>query len=470
MANFNIGGVNIGSKGVFNIAKHEQRLHTAKIVAKQEAHEKFKKRAKKAMKGVTKQMLTRQSAAINRWQAARMTFESYIMPNNTELMRVYNDIEVDAHLWALMQTIRLKVLANAFAVYDEKDEIDEVATDLFTQKWFRQLCIAVVEADFYGFSLVQLGDIVNGSFVDAEIVPREYVVQQKGGVKKNLGNPNDLLPFNASGFQNWLVPIGETRNLGLLDKAAPLVIKKKEVISAWSEAAELFGMPIRIGRTQIQNPEKRENMEDMLENMGEAAWGVFDKEDEIELIQTSKTDFSNLYDSFIDRVNSELSKLVLLQTGTTDEKAHVGSAQVHENILHDVIEAYILKVEDVANEIVIPICERHGLIKLGCKLKANNEQKLPPAEMLKIVTELVKSYNIPADWIAETFDVPVEEKETPEPLKPTDPNAPKPKPNPEDEDEEGVNPLLDAKASASSVMKAVKELYEGIIVTDPTNE
>lgn len=463
-----IGGYNVGTGGIYNIAKHTQRLETARITAKKQANEDFKKKAKKAMSKVSRQMLSRQAAAINRWQAARMTAESEIMPNNTELIRIYKDIEIDAHLWALTQTLRLKTLANAFAVYNENDEIDQDATDLFTKKWFREVQVAVVDADLYGFSLVQLGDIVNGCFIEAEVVPREYVVQQKGGVKKNVGNPNDLIPFNASGFQNWLVPIGRVRDLGILDKAAPLVIKKKEVISAWSEAAELFGMPMRIGRTNIQDADKRENMENMLSNMGEAAWGLFDNDDVIELIQTSKTDFSNLYNSFIERVNSELSKLLLLQTGTTDEKSFTGSAKVHEGILQDVIESYILKVEDVANEILLPICERHGLIKMGCYLKANNEQKLPPQEMLKIITELLKNYNIPADWINETFDVPVEDKEVPEALAPnnSDPTDPtKPKPKPEDNPDEDDNPLLDAKASASSIMKAMQALYDGVIVT-----
>jgi len=463
-----IGGYNVGTNGIFNVANQMQRLETARIVAKKEAQKEFRKKSQKAMGKVSRQMLSRQAAAINRWQAARMTAESEIMPNNTELIRIYKDLEIDAHLWALTQTLRLKTLANAFAVYNENDEIDQEATDLFTKKWFREVQIAVVDADLYGFSLVQLGDIVNGAFIEAEVVPREYVVQQRGGVKKNMGNPNDLIDFNAGSFKNWLIPIGNARNLGILDKAAPLVIKKKEVISAWSEAAELFGMPMRIGRTNIQDADKRENMENMLSNMGEAAWGLFDSDDVIELIQTSKTDFSNLYDSFIDRMNSELSKLVLLQTGTTDEKAFVGSAQVHQNILQDVIESYILRVEDVANEIVLPICERHGLVKMGCYLKANNEQKLPPQEMLKIITELLKNYNIPAEWINETFDIPVEDKEVPEALDPknSDPTDPKkPTPKPEDNPDEDDNPLLDAKASASSIMKAMQKLYEGVIVT-----
>lgn len=445
-----LGGYNISSKGIFNVAKREQRIERARIVAKRQANDDFKKKAKKVQERIRKQALSRIRIGITNWKNARVSAESEIMPNNTELIRVFKDIEIDAHLWALMQTVRLKVMANKFSLYTQDDEIDEEATEKFQKKWFRNVIKETVDSEFYGFSLVQLGNIVQGCFLNSEIVPREYVIQQLGGVKKTLGNSKDLISYESGVYMNWLVPIGEKRNLGLLDKAAPLVIKKKEVISAWSEAAELFGMPLRIGKTNINDPDNRENMEDMLENMGEAAWGVFDTDDEIQLIETSKTDFSNMYDKFIERINSELSKLVLLQTGTTDEKAHVGAAKVHENTLKDVIESFILKVEDLTNETVIPICVRHGIVKAGTYIKADNEQKFTPKELFDIVKELLNKYDISEDWINETFEVPVEKKETPDltkqPLKEDDPNN-----------------LIDPNASASSVMKSVAKLYDGVL-------
>lgn len=403
---------------------------------------------------VQKQTFTRIRASVLRWQNARQSAESELSPNNSELIRVYKDIEIDAHLSALMQTIRLKVIANKFAVYDENDELDEDATVLFQKKWFRVVTREIVDSKFYGFSLIQLGNLVGGAFDGAELVPREYVVQQRGGVKRSISNTADLIPFDDRKYKNWLVPVGKPYDLGLLDKAAPLVIKKKEVVSAWSEAAELFGIPLRIGKTDINNNESRENMEDMLENMGEAAWGVFDTEDSIELVTTSKSDISNMYDKFIERINSELSKLILLQTGSTDEKAHVGAANVHENTLKDLIEAFILDVEDVANEVLIPICERQGIIKLGRYLKADNEQKFTPRELFDVVKELLSFYDIPKDWINETFEVPVEKKETPVPI-----NGGKPAP-------EGKAPadikntLTNPEASVTDIMKAVSKLYE----------
>ncbi len=447
-------GLKISKEGIYNISKREESITKARYIGKNKAvneiKRKSKKKAKKLEREMRKQALSRAAVQINVWKNARVSAESILMPNNTQIITVFRDIEIDAHLWALMQTIRLKVMANKFQVYDSSDNVDEEATEVFQKKWFRNIIKEVVDSDFYGFSLVQLGDIVNNCFTDSYLVPREYVVQQKRGVKKTLGDPMNLIPFDSPQYVNWIVPIGEERNLGILDKAAPLVIKKKEVLSAWSEAAELFGMPLRIGKTNINNPENKSNMENMLENMGEAAWGVFDTEDDIELKETSKTDFSNMYDKFIERVNSELSKLVLLQTGTTDEKAFVGSANVHENILKDVIESYIIRVEDLTNEVLMPICERHGIVKLGTYIKANNEQKLSPKELFDVVKDLLSHYNVPEDWILENFEVPVEKKE-------------EVKPEEIDPKKEKTKPITDPDASLSTVMNSVSELYKGVL-------
>ncbi len=372
-------------------------------------HDEVKRKAKKAEKVIRIQTLTRIRVNIQRWLNARQYAENRINPNNTELVRVMRDIEIDAHLWALMQTLRLKVMANDFNIYSENGDVDEDSTEKFKKKWFRNIIKHAVDSEFYGFSLVQLGDIVNDCFVDVELVPREYVVQQLGVIKKSLGNAKDTIPFTKGVYASWLIPIGEKNNLGLLDKAAPLIIKKKEVISAWSEAAELFGMPMRIGKTSLQDNERRENMEEMLENMGSAAWAVIDDDDDIELKETAKTDFSNMYDQFIERVNSELSKLILSQTGTTDEKTHVGSAGVMENILKDVVQSYILKIEDITNEKVIPLMQKHGILPLGVYIKADEEQKLTLLELWDIVKELRGSAAIPNAWITDTFGVPIDD-------------------------------------------------------------
>ncbi len=394
----------------YNFKKKKESNTLGKGISNEEVKRADRKRQRNIQKDIRKQTLYRITASINMWQQARKTAENLLTPNNTELLRVYKDIEVDSHLHALMQTIRLKTMANSFSIVDENGEIDKESTKMFQKMWFRKIIKEKVDAKFYGFSLMQLGDIVNGCFSSSTLVPRHYVVQQLGGIKKNLGS-TDLIYFNDPKYKNWLVPIGDTDDLGILDKAAPLVIKKKEVLSAWSEAAEIFGMPLRYMKTKISDDDKREEAEGLMEDLGGSAWAVIDEDDEIVFAQTSRTDISNMYNSFVERINSELSKLVLLQTGTTDEKSHVGAAGVMENVLKSLIESYLTDVEDLANEIVIPIAQRHGLMPLGRYLKAADEQKLTLKELFEIVKELLPHAKIPKEWISETFEIPIKSED-----------------------------------------------------------
>ena len=436
-----IGNLEISRKGVINVKEQAKINALNELTAKQTEVRKSNKVREK----IFRTALIRSKAGINEWLQAAQTAESIISPNNTELIRVFKNIEIDLHLFALMQTVRLKVIANNFYIYTADGEPSDELTNLFHRKWFRKSMKHIVDSEFYGFSLIQLLDVENGIFSDSELVPREYVVQQKFGVKKNLANSRDLIPFDAPEYLNWLIPVGERDNLGLLHKAAPIVIKKKEVVSAWSEAAEIFGMPLRIGKTNINDPDKRKNMEEMLDNMGQAAWGVFDTEDDINFVETTKTDFFKIYQEFINTANSELSKGFLLQTGTTDEKAYSGSAGVHENVLKTLIEAFIVLVEETTNELIIPACIRLGLLPVGSYFKSDNEQKLSLTEMVKILDILIKapSKSVPNDWIEETFGVPVEDAVI----------------------QDVAKTANDPNADPFTVMKKVKNMYSGALKT-----
>lgn len=441
-----IGNLNITRSGIVNV-KEEAKINALNELT---ANQQQRRKSTKMREKINRTALYRSRAGIDQWRLATLTAESLIMPNNTELIRVYKDVEVDLHLFALMQTIRLKVLANAFNIYTADGNVSEDLTKLFQKKWFRKAVINIVDSKFYGFSLIQLLDVVDGIWSDSELVPREYVIQQKWGVKKSLADTKSLIPIDAPEFLNWLIPVGEREDLGLLHKAAPLVIKKKEVIAAWSEAAEMFAVPMRIGRTEIGDPDKRKNMEEALVDMGGFAYGLFDKDDDIQLLETAKTDFYRIFQEFANTVNQELSKGFLLQTGTTDEKAFAGSAGVHESVLKTLIEAYIVFVEEVVNEAVIPAAIRLSLLPVGATYKADNEQKLSLEEMVKVLDILLKApaVKVPNDWIEATFGVPVED--APEPAE--DPKLALAK-----------KLTNDPKAPIDTVMKDVKNLYSGIL-------
>ena len=91
----------------------------------------------------------------------------------------------------------------------------------------------------------------------------------------------DLISFNEKPYRYWCV-FADSGSLGLLSQVASHAIWKKNTLGFWARYTELFGMPVRIGRTDIYDTTKRTNMSNMLKNMTSGAWGTFDKNDLIE--------------------------------------------------------------------------------------------------------------------------------------------------------------------------------------------
>ncbi len=180
---------------------------------------------------IKKTQLIRTREDVKKWRDALEKAESMYLPDRTDLNRIFNDIMLDAHLTSLVQTIVLKTTSSPFYIEGADGEIDNELTDVFKKKWFRDFMKYVVEAPIYGYSLVQFGDVVGSQFKNTESVPREYVIPEKRAVKENLRQAaTGLTYFDDRPFDLWTIFIHEKYDLGLLTKAAPLVIWKKNVL------------------------------------------------------------------------------------------------------------------------------------------------------------------------------------------------------------------------------------------------
>lgn len=365
----------------------------------------------KVLKKVLKRELTRSSQDVGKWRSATTVAESEINPQRVELYRIYKDVTLDAHLSSLMNTIKLQVTSGEFMLCGSDGVVNDEQTEKLKHPWFRQYLEYYVDSLFYGHSLIQINEIKDDAF-DLELVPREHVVPEHGIVKRNAwSHATDGVEYRMEPWSKWLIEIGDNDDFGLLHKATPLVLWKKGVFGAWSHYAELFGMPIRVGKTDILNPANRANMESMLENMGSASYAVLNTDDMVEFIATSSTDAFKVYNELIDRVNSELSKLILGQTGTTDEKSFVGSANVHADILSVYITSIKNEIRDHINHHVLKLMEFHGMVPSGLYGKWDNSEKQSMDEKFKMTMDLLKHYNIAPEWINDEFNIPVEKAE-----------------------------------------------------------
>lgn len=348
------------------------------------------------------------------WRAALTSAESIVNPNRLQLYRLYKDLVLDAHLSACIDQRKNLIRSLEFEV-KLNDEENEELTKLIQTKWFRDFVDYSLDSIFYGYSLIQFDSVVDDSFKCVELVPRQYVKPEFHIVTSDTSaiTGTDYLELP---YSNWCIGVGSPCDLGLLAKAAPLIIWKKNALASWAEFSEIFGTPLRIGKTDLKDEATVNNMEKMLQNMKSSAYGLFNTDDEIEFVETNRSDAHQVFDKMIERCNSEISKLILNQTGTTDEKSYVGSAEVQERILKNVGYNDQFFIENVCNMQLVPMMQRLGLLPEGAEICIYNEESMSILDQSKFDIELLKTgkFTVSPEYIKEKYGTDVIEVIEPE--------------------------------------------------------
>lgn len=380
---------------------------TSEIVNQQ----KKKRKRGKIGDSIEETQLVRIKQDVLKWRNALSYAEQAQQPNRTELIRIYKDVVLDAHLSSIIQTRKINVTSKEFKLTDSKDEKDEEAQEFFNKTWFFDFLNYSLDSIFWGTTVIEFGKIdEKNGFKEVNRIPYEYVQPELSLIRRNQ---NSFEGFNylKPPFNKYAIEVGNPYDLGLLNNAVPLVIWKKNALGAWSIRSDLFGMPIRVGKTDTRDDESREQMIQMLSNMDVAAWAVFDLDDEIQLIESSGSSGYEIYQNLTELTNKELSKLILGQTGTTDEKSFVGAAEVHERVGNSYTENDINFIKSVINDKLIPRLIQIGVIKEGVKFDFDRSENLSLLQQFEVDKELLKYYDIDEELILKRYGTTVQKKQ-----------------------------------------------------------
>jgi hypothetical protein len=308
-----------------------------------------------------------------------------------------------------MNTRKNHITGSKFIVVDKNNIEIKEKTFLINKKWFHDFIDMAMDSIFYGYSLIQFEDLEGLNFTGLTLVPRQYVRQEFSLVvptpSSQVGQNYTIDPYNK-----WTIGVGERRDLGLLAKAAPIVLWKKGSIISWAIYSELFGQPIRVGKLNDRDKKTHDSMANFLKNMGNAPWAVISKDDEIELIESKSSGGQSVFDKLIERCNSELAKLILGQTSTTDTKAFVGTAQVHERVMHTYNERDERFIKHIFDNQLCPLLNFHGFGLEGLSIVLEEDNELSKMDKSVIDLALLEHYDIPTDYILATYGTPVIER------------------------------------------------------------
>lgn len=384
-----------------------------------------------AINEIDPRQLFRMRWTIDDWQRAVDNAEDVYSQNLYDLAEIYNDIVDDYAVTSAMQQRNAKVINSKIMFVNQDGSENEAVKAFFlnvdgTQKpWFRRWLNIAMDSKYYGFSVGELGAFIDGQFRMVEgrpscaKLPYENLLPMYRFIKKDAeagAYQDNVISMDKGPFSRWLLPMGNANDLGLLNKATPYVIFKN-IFGAWSQHAEIFGQPFREGRTDIFDPARVKEMRLMFEQMVGASYGIFHPDDEIQYIEASKTDAYNIYDRLIARCDHAITKIFLSQTGTTDEKAFVGSAETHERVMMDLVMSDRLDLSEYFEDVLLPRLRRLGALPIEqpFSLVWIVEEHLTLLEWATVFDTLSTHYKIPTEEIERRFDIEVEEKPEPEP-------------------------------------------------------
>jgi hypothetical protein len=350
---------------------------------------------------------------INTWRQAWQMAINIENPQRSNLYDVYTDVDIDLHLSGCVGQRRDFVLKKSFKLVDfNTQKEDKNITELFEEEWFKNFCEEILNSRYWGHSLVQLGDIVSvigkKKFADITLVPRKHVIPEYGVIVKEVGDePKKGIDYRTGSIADWVIEAGGKKDLGLFLKCAPQTLSKKNMLGFWDAFGEMFGMPIRIGKTTSRDSKEITKVERMLSDMGAAAWGLFPEGTEIEIKETQRGDAFEVYDKRVERANSEISKGILNQTMTIDNGSSKSQGEVHLEIFQNVVERDADFVKDIVNNKLIPIMSKHGFGVEKYKFQWDEAIDYTPEQQIQIDTLMVQNFDIDPKYFAEKYNIPI---------------------------------------------------------------
>ena len=360
---------------------------------------------------IVEQQTYRQRQDIGKWRTATSAAENIYNPNRIDLLQIYKDVVLDSQITALWSQRLNGLKSKPYKLVSKSGAEIANSDDLIKKEWVNELMCKHIDSIMYGFGILQIEEYdITELDVDFDEIDRLNIIPEKKEVKATQYEMSGV-SIEEPQYYDWTVFLGEEKDLGLLHKLTPFALYKKNVLGAWSQFTELFGIPMRIGKTNVHDDKLRANMMNMLKNMGSAGSAVMDENDVVEIIQTNNQDSYKVFEQLLKYCDESISKLILGQTMTSDNGSSKSQAEVHATVS----EAYTMNdcysFECLMNEEILPRLVKIGFPYKGMVFKFDNVEKIPLKDKMEMVTKLLQwGKNIPDEYILAEFGIPTKDK------------------------------------------------------------
>jgi hypothetical protein len=174
---------------------------------------------------------------------------------------------------------------------NSKGDINDDIYKMLNKEWFNRIIDYSLDAIFFGYSLISLGDIVNDEFTCIDIIRRDYVSPDKNLILNYPASPSGV-DFTDRTYNNWNILV-KTPNMigtsntgfGILYPIALLEIYLRNLMGYNADFVQLSVQPFVVGKTDKTTEDERAEMFEMVSQFGSSAAALLDNNDSIEFLQ-----------------------------------------------------------------------------------------------------------------------------------------------------------------------------------------
>lgn len=337
---------------------------------------------------------------------------------NPKMFPYYNliaDMSLDAHTISQIQNRKLKTIGANFSIKKANgDTHDDLTHQLQKSGWLNDIINHILDARFFGYTLLELDRKENEEIAPGQLptplislIPRQNVIPQKGIIVKDYSDDKGIDYLNATEYGTWLLDFGKVGDLGIVNKAVPHILFSRFAQSCWSELCEIYGIPPRVMHTNTQDPNALRRAEQMMTDMGAAAWFIIDETEKFEFAQSATSANGQVYDGLIKLCRDNISLLFSgAIIGQDTKHGSKGKEQSSQDVLEDLVNADQRVVEQYMNDKVLPALYRIGILpEDGLTLIYDQVEDI--GELWNRTRDLLPYSTIDNEWIKTKFGIEV---------------------------------------------------------------
>lgn len=282
--------------------------------------------------------LQRLSHDVSMWRTAIREAEAPFMPYRVKMQQMFIDTILNGHVTSVIERRKDLTLLRDFKICNPAGDEDENITKLLQAEWFSLFMSYALDAQFFGYSLISLGDCINDEFPEVDIIKRWHISPDRLNVGSYPYMPSGIEfskdPYRVSHV--WVPTPSETGSskcgFGLLYKIGLYEIFLRNTLGYNGDYVELFAQPFRLAKTTKTNEQERAELQAAMQNLGSAGWAIMDNMDEFEFLKgdSAGTGWKS-YENFEIRLQKTISKIVLGHADALDSTpGKLGAGQGEE--------------------------------------------------------------------------------------------------------------------------------------------